>query len=94
MGLGLWRHPSIAVAVESALFVAAFALYLHTTREKDRVGRWGAAAFALFLAAVFAATLASPPPPNAGVLAGVGLAGWFIPVAAWWVDRHRAPAAA
>ncbi len=94
VGLGLWRHPSIAVAVESALFVAAFALYLHVTREKDRVGRWGAAAFALFLAAVFAATLASPPPPNAGVLAGVGLAGWLIPVAAWWVDRHREPARA
>jgi membrane-bound metal-dependent hydrolase YbcI (DUF457 family) len=91
IGLGLWRHPSVAIVVESAMFVGAFALYLHGTRERDRFGRWGAAAFAVFLAALFAATLASPPPPNAGVLAGVGLAGWLIPLAAWWVDRHREP---
>jgi len=94
VGLGLWRHPAIAIAIESAMFVGALWVYLRATRGKDRVGRWGAVAFPVFLAALFAATLVSPPPPNAGVLAGVGLAGWLIPASAWWVDHHREPAGA
>ena len=94
VGLGLWRHPSVAIVAESVMFVGALWLYLGGTRERDRVGRWGPAGFALFLAVLFAATLVSPPPPTAGVLAGVGLAGWAIPLVAWWVDRHREPAAA
>lgn len=94
VGLGLWRYPAIAIALEGAMFVAALWLYFGATREKDRFGRWGAALFAAFLVALFVGTLVSPPPPNAGVLAGVGFAGWLIPLGAWWVDRHREAAPA
>jgi membrane-bound metal-dependent hydrolase YbcI (DUF457 family) len=94
VGLGLWRHPTAAIVVESAMFVGAVWLYLRGTQHKDRLGRWGIAAFAGFLAVLFVATLVSPPPPNAGVLAGVGIAGWLIPLLAWWVDRHREAQAA
>lgn len=89
--LGLWHHPSVAIAVESLMFGGALWLYHLATRGRDRFGRWGSFAFAAFLGVLFVGTIVTPPPPNAGVLAGVGLAGWLIPLLAWWVDRHREP---
>jgi hypothetical protein len=58
---------------------------------RDRIGRWGVAALAAFLAAIYVMNLTSPPPPDVQSFAAVGLAAWLLPLWAWWADRHREP---
>jgi hypothetical protein len=93
VGLGLWRSVAATVTVEGLMFVAGLWLYFRATRARDRIGRWGAVALAGFLVAVYALNLTSPPPPSVKAVAVVGLAGWLLPLWAWWVDRHREPRA-
>jgi len=95
VGLGLWHSPLATVLVEGALFAVGAALYLRATRPLDRTGRWAPWALLGLLAAIYAANLLGPPPPNVTAMAVTGLVGlWaFVPFAAW-VDRHRAPRAA
>jgi len=90
VGLGLWQSLPAAVAVEIAIFVAGLALYLATTRPLDRTGRWGLAALVAFLLASYGGAVFGPPPPSVAAVAWVGFAGWLLPLAGVWVDRHRA----
>jgi hypothetical protein len=92
VGLGLWRSVGATVTVEGLMFAGALWLYFRSTRAHDRIGRWGAAALAAFLAILYVLNLTSPPPPDVKAFAVVGLAAWLLPPWAWWVDRHRAPA--
>jgi hypothetical protein len=93
VGLGLWRNVAATVTIEGLMFAAGLWLYFRATRARDGIGRWGAFALAAFLVAVYAFNLTSPPPPSVKAVAVVGLAGWLLPLWAWWVDRHREPAA-
>ena len=38
---------------------------------------------------ILAAVFASPAPSNLGAVGWMALAGWLIPVWAWWADAHR-----
>jgi hypothetical protein len=91
VGLGLWRSIPATVAVEGLMFAGALWLYFRSTRARDRIGRWGVAALAAFLAAIYVMNLTSPPPPDLRSFAAVGLAAWLLPLWAWWADRHREP---
>lgn len=92
-GLGLWNSVAATVAVEGVLFAVGVGLALSATRGRDRIGRWGFAAFIAFLILVFIANLYSPPPPS------IQAVGWLsvilpcvlLPLVAW-IDRHREPA--
>jgi hypothetical protein len=94
LGLGLWNSVPATVAVELAMFAGGVWLALSATRARDRLGRWGFAFLAALLLVIYAANLASPPPPSieavgwAGVIATVLLLGL-----AAWVDRRREPSA-
>lgn len=77
------------LAVELILFAAAVWLYLGITRERDAIGRWASWSFAAFLLVSYLAGAFGPPPPGVGVLAGVSLTLWLLPVWAGWPDRHR-----
>jgi hypothetical protein len=91
VGLGLWRSVGATVMVEGLLFAVGLWLYFGATTARDRPGRWGAAALAVFLVLLYIGDLASPPPPDVRAFAVVGLAGWLLPLWAWWADRHREP---
>ena len=92
VGLGLWRSVGATITVEGLMFAGALWLYFRCTRARDRVGRWGVIALAVFLAAIYAMQYApSSSPPDTRAFAVVGLAGWLIPLWAWWADHHREP---
>jgi hypothetical protein len=91
IGLGLWRSVPATLVVEGAMFVIGSAIYLRSTRARDRTGRLATWGYLLFLGAVYAVTAKGTPPPNVRVLAFTGLALWLLPLWAWWADRHREP---
>jgi hypothetical protein len=92
LGLGLWNSVAATVVVELVLFGAGVGLALRATRPRDGVGRWAFFGLAALLLVVYAANVASPPPPRMGAVAWAGVLGALLLVSlAAWVDRHRAP---
>ena len=90
VGLGLWHSVAATLIVEATMFVAGLAIYLKTTRARDRIGRYGLAGFVLVLLLSYVASLLSPPPTNMRALAGGGIVfGWLFVWVAAWVDGHR-----
>ncbi|SRR5581483_4859439 len=89
VGLGLWNHPAAAILIESLMYLAGFALYLRTTRAKDRTGSVSIWIFAGLLALIYATNLMGPPPPNVKIVAWMTLSLWILPFWAAQIDRHR-----
>jgi membrane-bound metal-dependent hydrolase YbcI (DUF457 family) len=89
VGLGLWNRPRTAVLLEVALFVVGVAIYVRTTRARDRAGVIGLWSFIVVLLAIYAAASQGTPPPNLATLIGMALAGFLIPPWVAWIDRHR-----
>jgi hypothetical protein len=92
LGLGLWRSVAGTVVVEGLLFAWGVAVYAKATRALDRTGAISFWAYVAFLAVMYAANLVGPPPPSSRSLAYFALLIWLLPLWAWWLDRHRAPA--
>jgi membrane-bound metal-dependent hydrolase YbcI (DUF457 family) len=89
VGLGLWRSIRLTLAIEVLLFAAGLAVYLRTTRPRDRIGRWGLWAMILVLAFIYLSSAAGAPPPSERALAFSALGLWLFVPWSWWVDRHR-----
>jgi hypothetical protein len=89
-GLGLWRSVPATIAVEGALFIAALALYLATTRARNRRGALGFWGFVAFLLVAYVSNIIGQPPPGVTAIAVVALIGTAISLA-WigWFDRNR-----
>ena len=49
VGAGLWNQREAALLLELGLLGAGTALYVRTTSARDRIGRWGLAAFVAFI---------------------------------------------
>jgi hypothetical protein len=83
VGLGLYNSVAAALITDLGLLVAGIAVYLVTTRPKDRTGTWG---FWLLIAATVLPA-ASAAVPALSALAPVAF------ILLWplgnWVDRHR-----
>ena len=94
LGLGLWNYPGTTLAVESAMFIIATAIYMSTTRAKDRIGQAGLYALIVVIVAIYFAALYGPPPPSTNAIAGAGHLSWLFVFWAYWVDKHRGPAKA
>jgi hypothetical protein len=89
-GLGLWNSVAATVAIETAMYVAGLWIYIRSTRARDRIGRWGFLALAVFLPVVYVANILGPPPPTVSALWMSAAAGGAVLVVwLWWVDRHR-----
>jgi hypothetical protein len=74
------------------LFVGGLAVYLRSTRARDRIGRVGLWAMVLVLLIIFFSGYVSAPPPN-GRAVGLGALGlWLFVPWSYWIDRHRAGA--
>lgn len=91
VGLGLWHSVPATLAVELGLFLGGLALYLATTRARDRTGRLALAALAGFLLLVYAGNVLGPPPPGPREIGMVSLLLWLLVPWAAWIDRHREP---
>ena len=89
VGLGLWNSVPATIIVETLMYVVGVALYLRTTRSRDRVGRYGLWTLVGFLALVYAANVTGDAPPSWEAVAYLTLAIWLLPLWAAWVDRHR-----
>jgi hypothetical protein len=88
-GLGLWNHTAATVIIESLLFIGGLAIYLRTTRARDRIGSIALWSFVVFLAVIYVASLFGPPPPNDRIVAWSALFLWLLPLWGAWIDRHR-----
>jgi len=91
VGLGLWNSVAGTLIVELAVFGLGAALYLRTTRSKDRIGVWALWSLLGFLLLIHLGNLLGPPPPSGAAIAWVGHAQWLLVLWGYWIDRHREP---
>ena len=94
LGAGLWDSMPMTLVAELALFGIGLWLYLRSTVARDTLGKVLLWTFAITLAVLYFAAVFGPPPPSVFALAVTGLLGWLFVVWAYWIDRHRVPAAA
>ena len=88
-GLGLWNSVPGTLIVELGLFAAGIAIYLQTTKKKDRTGVlafWGLMGLLLV---IYLSNLFGPPPPEPAVIAIAGNGAWLFILWAYWADKHR-----
>jgi hypothetical protein len=86
VGLGMWSSLPLTLSVEFGLFLIG--LLLRATRSQGPAG-YGWWSLVLFLAAVYAASVLGPPPPNVRIVALSALALWLIVPWTAWADRQR-----
>jgi membrane-bound metal-dependent hydrolase YbcI (DUF457 family) len=91
VGLGLWQSVAATVIIETAMFAAGLLIYLKATTPAGWPGTYGLAGLAALLLAIYAGNIFGPPPPGVEMIAVAGNAMWLFVLAAWWVDRNRAP---
>ena len=90
LGLGLWQSMPAIFAVEGLMFAAAIALYMRSTKIRDRIGTLAWWAMVGLLLALYIPGPWSLPPPseNAVAIMGIVALAIFGPWA-YWIDRHR-----
>ena len=93
MGLGLWNAPVAETVIEAAIYFGGAAIYLRSTRARDRAGRWGAWVFAALIPLLQLVSSAGPPPSVTALAWMAAILPWPLLLFAWWVDRHREPVA-
>jgi len=93
VGLGLWNSVPGTLATESAIFGAGIVLYLRSTAARDRIASIGLWSMVAFLLVVYLTSSFGPPPPSPTAVAWSVQAMWLVVLWAYWVDRHRTPAA-
>jgi hypothetical protein len=73
LGLGLWQSLPATFAVEGLMFAAGIALYMQSTKAKDRVGTVAWWAMIGLLLALYLPGPWSPPPPSENAVAVMGI---------------------
>jgi hypothetical protein len=91
VGLGLWNSIPGTLVVELAMYGVGLWLYLRATEARDKVGRWGFAALAVFLVAVYLISIGNVPPSIPALYISAMAGSAVLIFWSWWVDRHRAP---
>jgi hypothetical protein len=89
VGLGLWNSVPGTLTVEVLMLVAGVAIYVRTTKSRDRVGRFALAALVATLVVIYAANVFGPPPPSVPAVTWAAQLLWLFVAWAFWVDRHR-----
>jgi len=89
VGLGLWESVPATLLVEGGMLATGIAIYLRSSRARDRVGSIALWSLLLLMAAIWISGPFAPPPPGAQAIAVVGLLTWLLPLWAGWADRHR-----
>lgn len=89
IGLGLWNSLPATLLVEGAMFVAGVAIYLRSTRAKDKTGVIAFRALIIVFVIFYLANVLGPLPPSLKALKLGALCGWLFIPWFYWVDRHR-----
>jgi membrane-bound metal-dependent hydrolase YbcI (DUF457 family) len=90
VGLGLWNSIAGTVTIEVLMFVAGAAIYLTTTRAKDKIGSIALWVFLLLLLGFYVSAAVNPgSPPTQNELAWSALLMWIFVPWCYWIDRHR-----
>lgn len=89
VGLGLWRHPAATILIEGAMWVGGLALYLKTTRARDRTGVYAFWSLIALLVFIYIGNILAEPPADMRNAAWGAMAGLIVPFWAAWADRHR-----
>jgi hypothetical protein len=89
LGLGLWNHRWLTIAIELTLFAIAIWTYQRETRARDKIGLYAFLAFVLFLVLAYAGAAFGPPPPSVKKLVIFTLLTSLAIPWAWWFDAHR-----
>ena len=91
VGLGAWRSIPLTIVLELLVFAAGLAMYLRTTRARDRIGSWALWAMVVVLLLILFSGYVAPPPPDARGVALGALGLWLFVPWSYWIDRHRTP---
>ncbi len=93
LGLGLWRHLGISVALELLLLAAGVVLYVRGRSRRHPVRPVRLAVVVVLLVGMYAASLLGPPPPSVMAI-GLGDIGFllFMGLAGAWADRPASAA--
>lgn len=92
LGLGLWRHPGLSVALELLILGAGVAVYLRSRSRRHPVRAVRLAIVLLLLVGAYAASLLGPPPPSVTAIGVSDIAFMLLMGAlAAWADRAAAP---
>jgi hypothetical protein len=93
VGLGLWRHVGITVALELAVLAAGTAVYVARRSRRHPVRPVRLGLLLLLLIASYAASLLSPPPTSVAVI-GVSDVVFMLGMGALaaWADHAASPA--
>lgn len=91
LGLGLWNHRWLTMAIEVSMFFIAIWTYQRETRARNKIGQYAFWAFILILLIVYGLAAFGPPPPSVKAIAVGTLFSWLFIPWAWWFDRHREP---
>jgi len=91
LGLGLWNHRWLTIAIEVTLFAVAIWTYQRQTRARDKTGLYAFLGFVAALLLAYAAAAFGPAPGSVKKLAGFALLTWIAIPWAWWFDSHREP---
>jgi hypothetical protein len=93
LGLGLWNHFGLSVAVELVLLAAGTAVYVRGRSRRHPVRAVRLGLVLLLLVGMYVASLLGPPPPSITAI-GLGDVGFllFMGLLAAWADRPASPA--
>src|SRR5262249_20734444 len=93
VGLGLWRHFGLSVALEFLVLSAGVAIYIRGRSRRHPVRPARLALVLFLLVGTYAASLFGPPPPS---VTSIGLSdlGFLLLMGflAAWADRAATPA--
>jgi hypothetical protein len=93
LGLGLWRHPGLSVALELLVLGAGLALYVARRSRRHPVRPVRLVLVMVLLVGIYAASLLGPPPPSVMAIGAGDIALLLILGAlAAWADRAPTPA--
>ena len=93
LGLGLWRHLGLSVALELLVLAAGLALYLARRSRRHPARPARLALVMVILVGIYVASLLGPPPPSVTAI-GVGDIVLLLVMGALgaWADRAAVPA--
>ena len=93
LGLGLWRHLWLSVALEIGVLAVGAALYVRGRSRRHPVRPVRLAIILVILIVVYLGSLWGPPPPNAAVIGASDLVFLLLMgLLAAWADRRPSPA--
>jgi hypothetical protein len=93
LGLGLWQSIPATFAIEGLMFALGIAVYMQSTKSKDRIGTVAWWVMVGLLLALYVPGPWSSPPPSENAVAILGIIALLIfGPWAYWLDGHREPA--